>query len=146
LPQVRERNPHWRGGRSVIHGYPVVRAPAHDRAAPHGCVFEHILIVEKAMGKPLRRPAEVHHVDESRTNNAPTNLVVCENSAYHKLLHQRQRAFDACGNASWRPCKFCHQYDAPDNLVVRSPHGCYHRMCENAEQQKRRRAAQERAS
>lgn len=89
---------------------------------------EHILIAERALGKPLPAGAEVHHVDRNRSNNAPRNLVVCPDSAYHQLLHRRQRALDACGHADWMKCKYCKRYDAPEN-VKQSASGSFHQSC-----------------
>jgi hypothetical protein len=57
--------------------------------------FEHVLIAEKALGKPLPKGAVVHHVDRDSMNNntkSPWNLVVCPDQAYHLLLHARVRA------------------------------------------------------
>jgi hypothetical protein len=54
-------------------------------------IFEHIYIVEQILGRKLPPGAVVHHVDEDRLNNTPTNLVVCPNQAYHMLLHTRMR-------------------------------------------------------
>ena len=53
--------------------------------------YEHILIAEKAFGGPLPQGAEVHHVNEIKTDNRNQNLVICENNAYHKLLHARMK-------------------------------------------------------
>jgi hypothetical protein len=92
---------------------------------------EHVLVVEKALGKPLPKGAIVHHLDEDKLNNDPSNLVVCPDDAYHFLLHQRQRALDACGHADWRKCPFCKEYDAPENLHI-TEHNLYHRACRSA--------------
>ena len=51
----------------------------------------HRTIAEKALGKPLDSKHPVHHVDGDKTNNANSNLVICEDNAYHSLLHKRQR-------------------------------------------------------
>ncbi len=91
----------------------------------------HVAIAEKAIGKPLPSGAEVHHVDQDPTNNSPSNLVICPDAAYHKLLHQRQRAFDACGHYGWRKCQFCQQYDDPANMWTSRKKAC-HRACGNA--------------
>lgn len=44
---------------------------------------------ELALGKPLPRGAEVHHADGSMRDDAP--LVICQDRAYHMLLHKRMR-------------------------------------------------------
>src|SRR5712675_598865 len=78
--------------------------------------YHHVFIAEKALGKKLPIGAEVHHFDEDRSNNNPNNLVICPNRQYHSLLHQRQRALEICGNASWEKCTICKTYDAVQNL------------------------------
>ena len=79
-------------------------------------VAGHIAVAEKALGKPLPIGSVVHHVDENPQNNEPTNLVVCPSEAYHKLLHRRARAYDACGNANWQLCQYCGKWDDPKNM------------------------------
>jgi len=94
----------WKGGRAVsFAGYPLIKAPNHPRESK-GYVFEHILIAEKVLGHPLPKGAVNHH--HPSIKNA-TNLVICENDAYHKVLHQRMRALNACGHSNWRKCKYC---------------------------------------
>ena len=44
---------------------------------------------ELALGKPLPRGAEVHHADGTTGDNAP--LVICQDRAYHMLLHKLMR-------------------------------------------------------
>ncbi len=97
--------------------------PDHHRADKDGYVRKHILIAEEALGKLLPLKAVVHH-------HTPQQLVVCQNDTYHKLLHQRQRAYKACGYASWRKCKICKKYDSPDNLYINGKHRhVFHRNC-----------------
>lgn len=57
--------------------------------------FEHVIMAEKALGKPLPEGALVHHVDQDGTNNntkSPWNLIVCPDQKYHLMLHARARA------------------------------------------------------
>lgn len=99
--------------------------------------LEHRVIAERVIGRPLPHGAEIHHIDENPGNNAPTNLVICPDAAYHKLLHQRQRAFDACGNYGWRKCQFCKRYDAPENMWT-SRKKAHHRECDAARARERK--------
>lgn len=90
----------------------------------------HVLIAEKALGKPLPEGAEIHHFDGDRLNNSSDNLVICPDSAYHKLLHKRQRALEACGHADWLRCNICKEYSPPKTLVVDEKNSSqYHREC-----------------
>lgn len=91
--------------------------------------LEHIHVAEKAMGRPLPLGAEVHHVDEDRANNANSNLVICPDSSYHKLLHMRARARDACGNPNWRKCELCHTWDDTENLLIGKRGQAKHAAC-----------------
>jgi hypothetical protein len=92
----------------------------------------HTYMVEQAVGRRLKKPEEVHHVDGNPQNNSPDNLVACPSREYHKLLHQRTKALDACGNANWRQCKFCRKYDDPQNLTFTSSYNLYHKVCSAA--------------
>ncbi len=105
----------------------------------------HVIVAERALGKPLPLGAIVQHVDEDRANNAPRNPVICPDHAYHMLLHRRMRALAACGHADWRICTFCKTYDDPAALApVKSR--VYHARCVNEYNRARRqRASQERA-
>lgn len=106
------------------------RKPDHPKASPYGFVQEHIVIAEQALGYPLPPNVEVHHADENPANNI-SNLVICQDSAYHKLLHVRRRALIACGNPGWRKCRYCHVYDDPANMQQHSTTMFHHRTCKN---------------
>jgi hypothetical protein len=110
-------------------GYIYLLCPEHPRANFDGYVPEQYLIVEKVIGKLLPLTSIVHHVNGKRDDNRPSNFVVCENKGYHSLLHEREKALKACGHASWRKCKYCHNYDRPEKLFIRK--SAYHRSCYN---------------
>lgn len=67
--------PGWKGGR-VRHssGYIWVSAPHHPRARRSPYVFEHILVVEKALGGYLEPNKRIHHRNGQRNDNRPENL------------------------------------------------------------------------
>ena len=80
--------------------------------APYNCVRggqrEHVAVAERALGKPLPRGAEVHHVDGDKRNNACRNLVICQDHAYHCLLEIRARVLVAGGDPNReRLCADC---------------------------------------
>lgn len=92
--------------------------------------FDHIRICEKALGGSLPVGAVVHHVDGNPSNNSNTNLVICPDNTYHRLIHLRIKAVKATGNPNARKCRFCKQYDNPENLSIK-PSGVHHKKCMN---------------
>lgn len=124
---------HYKGGKTVnAQGYMMVRTPGHPKSH-NGYVREHVLMAEKALGKPLPQGAIVHHVNGREADNTRGNHVICQDRAYHKLLHQRTRAFNACGHANWRKCRYCKRYSHPDKVTI-SGTAAYHKSCRNEKQ------------
>ncbi len=122
----------WKGGKiKNYNNRTMIHQPDHPRAQGNaGYVFQSILIAEKVLGKILPEGTIVHHSDGDQTNDKNNNLVICQNQGYHQLLHQRKRAYDACGNASWRKCKYCKKYDNPPNLKFdKNGRNQYHSAC-----------------
>jgi len=70
-----------------------------------GAIREHILVATHALGHALPPGAEVHHVDGTKRNNRNTNLVICQDHAYHHWLHVRARIVRAGGDPN--TCKVC---------------------------------------
>ena len=68
-------SPNWRGGRTVQSGYRMVRAPDHPRARPsYPYVLEHILVMERMLGRFLEPNERIHHRSGRRRDNRPENL------------------------------------------------------------------------
>jgi len=88
-------------------------------------------IVEKVIGRKLPPNAEIHHVNGDPSDNTLPNLVICEDHAYHHLLHTRTESFLVCGHANWRKCRYCGQYDSVENLQIdKGGHSrMYHKSC-----------------
>jgi hypothetical protein len=70
----------------VIHsaGYVLAWKPDHPRAS-RGRVFDHILVMESALGRLLEPWEQVHHLDGDKTNNRLENLELHSNSDHQKL-------------------------------------------------------------
>lgn len=82
-----EKSNRWKGGRIINdQGYVLLKVPEHPKANSIGYVREHIIIAEKALGRPLKKREVVHHLDEKRSNNTNNNLVVMSHD-FHQWLH-----------------------------------------------------------
>jgi hypothetical protein len=89
----------------------------------HAMTYTHRLIVEKALKKPLRTDAPVHHFDNNKTNNVNTNLIACDSKSYHVLLHTRTKSFRATGNPKLRQCYICKNWKDPEHFYTRKNGG-----------------------
>jgi hypothetical protein len=132
----------WKGGRNIhMGGYIRIHEPTHKWAGRNGYVRETRIIIERVLGKDQPYGSVMHHFDENKSNNNHCNLVLCQDDNYHKLLHQRTRAFYASGFAHYRKCYICQKYDDPINLTMRIGGG-YHNACLNKHRRELYRANQ----
>jgi hypothetical protein len=68
-------NFNWRGGRTKHHaGYLIIHQPDHPRGGAKGYVFEHVLVMERMLGRRLAQDETVHHRNGIRDDNRPENL------------------------------------------------------------------------
>jgi hypothetical protein len=68
-------------------GYKKVLIPSHPRADGKGYVFEHIIIVESVLNRPIIKGEVCHHIDSNKLNNTPSNLCVFASNADHIKHH-----------------------------------------------------------
>lgn len=126
-------NQQWRGGTTTVMGY--IRRMCHDhpRADVNGYVLEHILVAEKAIGRWLPKTAEMHHVNECKHDNRNENLVICEDRAYHQLLHTRLKAYQGTGSVDGLKCCHCKKWGLPNDgdfsIPKRKRSDAFHRSC-----------------
>ena len=126
--------------RKLNKSYVMIYKPEHPRSVNH-YVYEHILVAEKALGAYIPLGMPVHHTDENKTNNASSNLVICQDAAYHKFLHRRMRALAAIGDVNGRICSICRQWDIPGNngFVLQKNGQARHKSCHNLCSRNRRK-------
>lgn len=90
----REKSANWKGGRHVTSlGYIQVMVPMDDplicMADTRGRVYEHRLVVARAIGRPLRSEEQVHHLNGNKADNRLSNLAVAS-LAEHAAAHRRE--------------------------------------------------------
>jgi hypothetical protein len=82
-----EEHSQWKGGRGIKSGYWTVYNPNHPRALNIRRVWEHILVLEKHIGRYIDKSEPIHHIDMNRLNNKIENLYLCKNHSEHQQLH-----------------------------------------------------------
>ena len=92
LFKSREENPNWKGGRVTDpRGYVLIRVGKdHPLADVRGYAYEHRLKAQESRGKPLQPGEEIHHDDEDKGNNKPSNLIVAPSKADHAVFHRKR--------------------------------------------------------
>jgi hypothetical protein len=86
----------WKGGRSLnSQGYVVVKCEGHPKAsaANRYKVREHVLVMEKHLGRYLNDNEVVHHINGIKTDNRLENLVLLKRSVHH--AHHTKKRWEA---------------------------------------------------
>jgi hypothetical protein len=82
------KNGNWKGGRNIGRdGYVEIWQPHHPQANSNGYVLEHRLVMEKKIGRFLKKSERVHHINEVKDDNRPENLRLFKNCGYHISHH-----------------------------------------------------------
>ena len=71
--QVGKNNPRWKGGKFIRRGYVFIHSPNHPRTTQK-YVLEHVLVMEKKLGRFLLPNETVHHKNGIKHDNRIDNL------------------------------------------------------------------------
>jgi|AGFS01.1.fsa_nt_gi HNH endonuclease. len=80
-------------------GYYYVYDPTHEMANASGKVYVHRYVAQQHYGIKLTTNLHVHHIDENKLNNDPSNLQILTESE-HTALHSN-------GSVTELECKIC---------------------------------------
>ena len=83
------KNPMWTGGKTINHGYVLLKNRNHPFANSKGYVREHRLVMEKHLGRILQRDEHVHHLNDNKQDNRIENLELTTNKE-HMRFHRRR--------------------------------------------------------
>lgn len=78
------------GKRIHSSGYVILSGGRHGK-------YEHRVVVEQELGRPLLPNEDVHHKNENKQDNFPANLEILSKANHTKLHHPKQLVKTTCG-------------------------------------------------
>jgi hypothetical protein len=95
LSKSLEKHPLWKGGIVIHNGYRMIKMPSHPYCRKSGYIMEHRIIMEKKIGRYLMPNEKVHHNDENKSNNDPSNLKLNTTNVIHlRRFHLKNKRRD----------------------------------------------------
>lgn len=113
----RDKEIEWRQGERMSqrngqpYEYPKEWCPVRKQQ-----IKTHRLVAECVVGHFLPSTVEIHHVNDDENDYRNSNLVICQDRSYHKLLHRRREALRVCGYVDWQKCTICKEYAPVEEL------------------------------
>lgn len=85
------KSPSWKGGKIKNGGYIAVYNPKHPRSNCSGYVFEHLLVMEKYLGRIIKKEENVHHINGIKDDNRIDNLILFPTRGAHIAFHWQEK-------------------------------------------------------
>ena len=84
-----KNHPMWKNGKTTgSDGSILIKKSEHPFCNKSGYILEHRLIVESQIGRYLKPKEVVHHLNKTRDDNHPKNLMAFINDSVHKRFHK----------------------------------------------------------
>lgn len=93
---IGEKSLHWKGGRKNNNGYVMIHKPDHPNSDQQGYVREHRLIIEKYLGRYLKKDEIIHHKNGVKNDNRLENLLLVSKRE-HDFISANERIRDLEG-------------------------------------------------
>lgn len=89
-----EKNPNWKNGIKYIDGYKYIYFPTHisvkrRKGGNKKYIPEHVLVIEKHLGRYLKKGEVVHHINGKKDDNRLKNLMIFKNNSAHMKMHNQ---------------------------------------------------------
>ena len=86
----------YSGGFTSLNGYKLIKDKSHHRANGRGYVMEHIVVLERKLGRHLLSSEVGHHLNGIKHDNRPGNLIAMVRKRHSstlimQALHERIR-------------------------------------------------------
>lgn len=82
-PRSGEGHPDWKGGVRTVGWYRYIYSPDHPNKTNQNGVAEHRLVMERHIGRYLRKEEAVHHVNGDTLDNRIENLELYSSNGQH---------------------------------------------------------------
>lgn len=69
----------------ITNGYREIYSPESGRK--NNYIREHLKVMSDAIGRAVKYPENVHHIDGNKLNNSLQNLYLCDNVSEHTKIH-----------------------------------------------------------
>lgn len=87
-----EKHPNWKGGKITDkNGYIHIKMREHPQSNSIGYIREHRVVMEKKIGRMLKKNEDVHHKNGTKTDNRPENLELLTRSTHAKVSYKLRR-------------------------------------------------------